>query len=229
MLHLPCRLFQRGHVGGGSRGPWSDSVLTQHNGMGHLPSNYIWRRWVWGWCRCCCRLVGLVPLGWRVTPSKAKRVPPSMNGDGDELWLLENDIVVHESWWCCGPQIAVEEDIVVKLGPLVAVVVVEAAAAASAASAAAAATAAADVCCLLSAACPSHMLRHHASLCLLPCPRPCLFRRHPQPRLLGIIPQPLRCRSWGSAIMRANLAQMIHYRERRSWRNLTQKTFCLQP
>ena len=51
----------------------------------------------------------------------------------------------------CGPQIAMEEDRVVKLGPLVAVVVVEAAA-----------------CCLLSAACPSPMLRHHASLCLLP-------------------------------------------------------------
>ena len=56
--------------------------------------------------------------------SKAKRVPPSMNGDEYTLGLLEEDIVVHESWWCCGPQIAVEEDMVVKLGPLVAVVVV---------------------------------------------------------------------------------------------------------
>ena len=28
----------------------------------------------------------------------------------------------------------------------------------------------------------------------------------------GIRPQPLRCRSWGSAIMRANLAQRIRYR-----------------
>ena len=46
----------------------------------------------------------------------------------------------------CGPQIAGEEDMVVKLGPLVAVGVVEAAAAASAATAATAA-----VCCLLSA------------------------------------------------------------------------------
>ena len=71
-----------------------------------------------------------------------------MNGGEDTLGLLEEDIVVHESWWCCGPQIAVEEDMVVKLGPLVAVVVVEAAAAASAASAATAA-----VCCLLSAVC----------------------------------------------------------------------------
>ena len=62
-----------------------------------------------------------------------------MNGDGDERWLLEKDIVVHESWWCCGPHIAVGKDRVVKLGPLVAVVVVEAAAAASAASAATAA------------------------------------------------------------------------------------------
>ena len=68
--------------------------------------------------------------------SKAKRVSPSMNGGEDTLGLLEEDIVVHESWWCCGPQIAVEEDMVVKLGPLVAVVVVEAA-----------------VCCLLPA-CP---------------------------------------------------------------------------
>ena len=76
--------------------------------------------------------------------------------------MLEKDIVVHESWWCCGPgcgpQIAVEEDMVVKLGPLVAVVAVEAAAAASAASAATAA-----VCCLLSAAC----------CCLLPLLLPC--------------------------------------------------------
>ena len=60
--------------------------------------------------------------------SKAGRVPPSTNGDEYTLRLLEEDIVVHESWWCCGPQIAVEEDMVVKLGPLVAVVVVEAAA-----------------------------------------------------------------------------------------------------
>ena len=64
--------------------------------------------------------------------SKAGRVPPSMDGDEYTLNLLEEDIVVHESWWCCGPgcgpQIAVEEDMVVKLGPLVAVVVVEAAA-----------------------------------------------------------------------------------------------------
>ena len=74
-----------------------------------------------------------------------------MNGDEYKLGLLEEDIVVHESWWCCGPQIAMGEDMVVKLGPLVAVVVVEAAAAASAASAASAATAA--VCCLLSAVC----------------------------------------------------------------------------
>ena len=49
-----------------------------------------------------------------------------MNGDEDELWLLAEDIVVHEPWRCCGPQIAVEEDMVVKLGPVVAVVVVEA-------------------------------------------------------------------------------------------------------
>ena len=83
--------------------------------------------------------------------SKAGRVPPSMDGDEYTLSLLEEDIVVHESWWCCGPQIAVEEDMVVKLGPLVAVVAVEAAAAASAASAASAAAAA--VCCLLSAVC----------------------------------------------------------------------------
>ena len=61
----------------------------------------------------------------------------------------------------CGPQIAVEEDMVVKLGPLVAVVVVEAAAAASAATAATAA-----VCCLLSAACCCLLL-------LLPLLLPC--------------------------------------------------------
>ena len=105
--------------------------------------------------------LGLVALLWpsrsfrRASKnSKAERVPPSMNGDEYTLGLLEEDIVVHESWWCCGPQIAVEEDMVVKLGPLVAVVVVEAAAAASAASAASAATAAtAAVCCLLSAVC----------------------------------------------------------------------------
>ena len=90
--------------------------------------------------------LGLVALLWpsrsfRLASknSKAKRVSPSMNGGEDTLGLLEEDIVVHESWWCCGPQIAVEEDMVVKLGPLVAVVVVEAAAAASAAAAAAAA------------------------------------------------------------------------------------------
>ena len=102
--------------------------------------------------------LGLVALLWPSRSfrlanknSKAKRVSPSMIGGEDTLGLLEEDIVVHESWWCCGPQIAVEEDMVVKLGPLVAVVVVEAAA-----------------CCLLSAACPSHMIRHHACLCLLP-------------------------------------------------------------
>ena len=98
-------------------------------------------------------------------PSKAKRVPQSMNGDGDELWLLEKDIVVHESWWCCGPQIAVEEDMVVKLGPLVAVVVVEAAAAASAATAA--------VCCLLSAFCCLMSAACCCLLLLLPLLLPC--------------------------------------------------------
>ena len=56
--------------------------------------------------------LGLVALLWpsrwprsfrmASNPSKAKRVPQSMNGDGDELWLLEKDIVVHEPWWCCG-------------------------------------------------------------------------------------------------------------------------------
>ena len=99
--------------------------------------------------------LGLVALLWpsrsfrRASKnSKAERVSPSMNGDEYTLRLLEEDIVVHESWWCCGPQIAVEEDMVVKLGPLVAVVAVEAAAAASAATAATAA-----VCCLLSAVC----------------------------------------------------------------------------
>ena len=49
-------------------------------------------------------------------PSKAERVPQSMNGDGDELWLLEK----RTSWSTtrggvvgCWPQIAVEEDMVV--------------------------------------------------------------------------------------------------------------------
>ena len=49
--------------------------------------------------------------------SKARRALPCMGGDEDELWLLEEDIVVHESWWWCGPQNDVEEDMVVKLGP----------------------------------------------------------------------------------------------------------------
>ena len=98
--------------------------------------------------------LGLVALLWpsgsfRLANknSNAMTVHPSMNGDEYTIGLLEEDIVVHESWWCCGPQIAVGEDMVVKLGPLVSVVVVEAAAAASGASAATAA-----VCCLLLAA-----------------------------------------------------------------------------
>ena len=91
-----------------------------------------------------------------------------MNGGEDTLGLLEEDIVVHESWWCCGPQIAVEEDMVVKLGPLVAVVAVEAAAAASAATAATAA-----VCCLLSAVCCLLSAACCCLLLLLPLLLPC--------------------------------------------------------
>ena len=122
--------------------------------------------------------LGLVALLWpsrsfrRASKnSKAERVSPFMNGDEYTLRLLEEDIVVHESWWCCGPQIAVEEDMVVKLGPLVAVVAVEAAAAASAATAATAATAA--VCCLLSAVCCLLSAACCCLLLLLPLLLPC--------------------------------------------------------
>ena len=121
-------------------------MLTQHTVMDHVPSNDIWLRWVWGWWRCCGLLV---PLGGRIkTPRRREYL---------HLWMVmstRSALWKRTSWSTnrgCGPQIAVEEDMVVKLGPLVAVVVVEAAAAASAASAASAATAA--VCCLLSAVC----------------------------------------------------------------------------
>ena len=124
--------------------------------------------------------LGLVALLWPYGSfrlanknSKAKRVPPSMNGDEYTLGLLEEDIVVHESWWCCGAQIAVAEDMVVKLGPLVAVVVVEAAAAASAATAAALAAAAAAAAAIRAAAASAAAAAGPAAAglaVLLPCP-----------------------------------------------------------
>ena len=131
--------------------------------------------------------------------SKAGRVPPSMDGDEYTLSSLEEDIVVHESWWrcglwatdCCGRGHGGEVGTTGRCG-------------------------CGGGCCLLSAAClPTGARNACPNRCL------CLGRRTIRRRAphwpfgaaidleifrypLCIRPQPLRCRSWGSAIMRAN-------------------------
>ena len=56
-------------------------MLTQHNVMGDLPSNYIWRRWVWG-CWCCSGL--LVGMGYKTARYGVPIV--GLHHNEGELW-----------------------------------------------------------------------------------------------------------------------------------------------